>query len=201
MKIKSLLISTTVILTVAIATLFAPGCNQIENLSNSGSQLLVDLIVGKDLEGNLDSTVIFSDVITTSGTVFNDNGTVTLTAKMLNPMAETPTHYHDIIIEQIDVEYSRADGLSVQGVDIPFHFSQKVSARIPIDKTVDVAFVVVQHNAKSEMPLVGLKNMGQEHILKLEAKITIHGKDASGTRIEPAVGYISIWCANFGDED
>lgn len=88
-----------------------------------------------------------------------------------------------------------------QGVDIPFSFSQKVHVVVPIAETVDLPFILVQHNAKLESPLVELINLSQEKILKLEVKCTFHSIDVAGYRLEPTVGTISVWCANFGDEN
>ena len=70
---------------------------------------------------------------------------------------------------------------------------------VPIQETITLHFVLVQHLAKLESPLVELVGLGQEKVLKLEAKITIHGKDVGGHRIAPAVGAVSVWISNFGD--
>jgi hypothetical protein len=204
MKIKSLLISITAIMMLVSSVVYFTGCNKLENVTNSSSKLIVDLITGRDLLGNEESTTVFSDVITSSGSVFNDVGTATLSAVVLNPTQASGTFYQDIIVDQIDIEYSRTDrtdGSNIEGVDVPFSFSQKVNARILVGASIELGFVLVQHVAKRESPLVELILSGQEHVLKLEAKITFHGKDVAGNRVEPAVGYISVWCANFADED
>lgn len=201
MKMKTFLKITPVLALAGYLLLFFPGCNAIENLSNSGSKLIVNLITGSDIEGEAGSTTAFSDVLTSSGSIFNDTGTVTLSAVLLDPNQAVGTAYQDVIVDQIDVEYTRSDGLSVEGKDVPYAFSQKIAARVAIGETVEVGFVLVQHNAKLEPPLVELVNLGQEHILKLEARITVHAKDVAGNRLEAAVGSISVWCANFGDDN
>jgi len=201
MKIKSLLISITAIMMLVSSVVYFSGCNKLENLTNSSSKLIVDLITGTDLLGNTESTTVFSDVLTTSGSVFNDTATATLSAVVLDPTQASGTFYQDIIVDQIDIEYSRSEGLNIEGVDVPFSFSQKVNARILVGASIELGFVLVQHVAKVESPLVELISYGQEHVLKLEAKITFHGKDVAGNRVEPAVGSISVWCANFADED
>ena len=63
MRIKSILMA--VFLTVIL--LDFPACNKLENLSESGSALIVTLITGTDLQGNPGSNTIFSDVITSTG--------------------------------------------------------------------------------------------------------------------------------------
>jgi len=204
MKIKSLLISVSAAVMLISTAFYFSGCNKLENMTTSSSKLVVDLITGKDLLGNEESTTVFSDVITTSGTVYNDAATATLSNEILDPNKTTGTFYQDIIVDQIDIEYSRSDrsdSQNLQGVDVPYSFSQKVNARVPTGETITLGFVLVQHVAKIESPLVEMIGFGQEHVLKLEAKITFHGKDIAGRRVEPAVGYISLWCANFGDED
>lgn len=196
MRIKWTLM--TIFLTVIL--LCSPACNKLENLTGSASKLIVILITGTDSQGNEDVTTIFSDVLTSSGSIFNDTGTATLTTVLMDPTQTTGSYYQDIIVDQVDVEYTRSDMPEAQqGVDIPFGFSQKVYARVAIGETVELPFVLVQHNAKLESPLVELVNINQEKILKMEAKCTFYGKDVAGTRIAPVVGSVSIWFANFAD--
>ena len=188
----------TIFLTVILLNF--PACNKLENYSNSASKLIVIIITGADLDGTTGSTTIFSDVLTSSGGIFNDTGTATLTALLLDPNQTTGSFYQDIIVDQIDVKYTRSEiPDAVQGVDVPFFFSQKVYARVSLDETVDLPFVLVQHNAKLESPLVDLINVGQEKILKMEAECTFFGKDVAGNRIAPVAATVSIWFANFAD--
>lgn len=201
MKIRSL-VGIPFILILSFILIYMSGCNAVENVSQSVSILIIEAITGADLEGNPDSTTVFSDVITTSGTVFNDNGTASLSSELINPGQVESTYYHDIIVDQIDIEYTRSDGLTGQGVDVPYSFSQRVNLRVPIGEGVfRLSFILIQHTAKMESPLVELINVGQEHVLKLEAHITFHGRDLGGHRIDPVTGTISVWCSNFGDDD
>lgn len=190
----------TILLTLILINI--PACNKLEDLTTSGSALIVTLISGEDLEGNDGSTTIFSDVLTTSGGIFNDTATASLTAVVLDPEQTTGTFYQDIVVDQIDVQYTRADMPNArEGVDVPFGFTQGVYARVVIGETVDLPFVLVQHVAKLESPLVELINISQEKILKMEAICTFYGKDVGGHRIAPVVGRVSVWFANFSDED
>jgi len=199
--VRSLLISGVLaVFLLAFISIGFSGCNKLEEITTSGSKLIIDLITGTDSRGESETTTIFSDVIT-DGTIIDDYATITLSAVVLNPDVPAGTFYQDIMVEQIDVEFSRSDGLNVQGVDVPYSFSQKITARVqPGGLKVILSFVLIQNTAKVESPLVELVTLGQEHILKLEAKITVHGKDVAGNRVEPAVGYVSVWCANFVDE-
>jgi len=191
----------SIMLSVSVlAVLSFSGCNALENATTSGSKLILISLTGNDLAGQVGSTIIFSDVAEANGGTINDNAVAEVTAALLDPFQEAGTFYQAIFVDQIDVEYSRSDGRNIQGVDVPFAFSQKVSVTIEISGTAEIPFVIVQHNAKSESPLVNLFN-GLGGVLKLEAKITIHGKDLGEHRIQPVVGHISIYCANYADEE
>ncbi|MGE5341516.1 MAG: hypothetical protein ACM3SY_08535 [Candidatus Omnitrophota bacterium] len=198
--IKKLGICVSIIIALVLCMMHFSGCNTIENVTNSGSRLIVMDIVGTDLTGNQKSHTIFSDVATDEGSIANDPATVSLSAQLLDPLDSSATYYQDITVDQIDVEFSRSDGLNVQGKDVPYSFSQKCSVVVPIREIVALDFVLISHNAKLESPLVELLAPSKE-ILKLEAKITVHGKDGAGRRVQPAVGYISVWCSNFADPE
>jgi hypothetical protein len=197
MKWNGLKISILIILVVVGFS----RCNIFESGSTSNSMLVLESITGTDLFGNDDSAVIFSDV-ETNGSVFNDRATAAIQALPIDPTLdlETTTYYYNVIVDQIDVEYSRSDGLNQEGRDVPFGFSQKLNIQVNLFESYSIGFVIVQHVAKIEPPLIDLVNYGDENILKLEAKVTIHGTDLGGHRVAPVVGYISIWCANFADE-
>lgn len=188
----------TLLLCLILGVIFFSGCNAVENGSTSGTKLYVISITGNDLEGNPGSQVIYSDVIT-GGSVINTTGIVEVDAILLDPGA-TPTSYQDVIIDQVDITYSRADGLSVEGKDIPRSFSVKTSQMVRVSETsTSFAVELVRHNAKLEAPLADLVNYGGATILKLEANLTIHSKDTAGHRLAPVKASVSIECANFAD--
>ncbi len=197
-KLFSLLIISLI---TSLTVIMSGGCNKIENLSNSGSILIVDLITGRGLDGQDGSTTVFSDV-ETKGVIYNDNATATLRAELMNPGATAVTHYQDIIVDQIDISYTRSDRPNaVEGKDVPYGFSQRVNFLVEVASSADYGFVLIQHTAKIESPLVELIPGGAEKILKLEANMTIYGKDLSGKRVAPVNTSISVWCANFADEE
>lgn len=196
-KLLSLLIISLIMTLAVIMT----GCNNIENLSNSGSMLIVDTITGTDLQGEEGSTTIFSDVLA-DGTVFNDTAVASLRSELISNLPTRPTVYQDVIVDQIDISYSRADKVNpIEGKDVPYGFSQKVNFLVPISTISEYSFVLIQHTAKLESPLVELLSYGQEKVLKLEANITFYGKDTGGKRVAPAKASVSIWCADFGGSD
>jgi len=179
---------------------FYSGCNSVENLTTSSTKIILSSITGSDIGGAEGSTAVFSDV-SKDGTIINDLATVAISAVPLNPMQEESTYYQDVIVDQVDVEYSRTEnGRNVQGIDVPFSFSQKVNLLVQVGKSEDLNFVVIQHVAKLESPLIELNTpTNQEKVLKLEAKITIYARDVAGNRLEPVSGTISVWCSNFAD--
>ncbi len=195
-----------ILLIIAIMVfLVLPSCNKLENETTSSSVLLINSITGDDLDGTEGSTTIFIDVVQVnedgSMTIYNDNGVAELTTMLLDPYVDigsNSTYYQNIIVDQIDIEYTRADGLSDED-DVIYSFSQKISFMIPVGETMSLPFVLVQHVAKLESPLVELVGLGQEKVLKLEAKVTIHGIDVGGHRVAPAIGTVSVWISNFGD--
>jgi hypothetical protein len=177
------------------------GCNNIENLSNSASMLIVDYITGTDLSGEDGSTTIFSDVWDFELGVVNDNATAQLRAELISAIPKQPSPYQDIVIDQIDIIYSRSDMVNpIQGKDVPYSFSQKVNFIVQIGDSPQYSFVLIQHTAKLESPLVELRYLGDEKILKLEANITFYGKDLAGNRIAPVKTAVSVWCGEFGDD-
>ena len=169
-------------------------CNIFESGSTSNTILIINSITDKDNELPIFSNVAY---------LINTLAEAELTAMPIDPFMDcgTATYYYSVIVDQIDVEYSRSDGLSQEGRDIPFSFSQKVYTKVDCDATVELPFNIIQHVAKLEPPLVDLVDYGEEEFLKLEAKVTFHGTDLGGHRIEPVTAVVSIWCGNFGEEE
>jgi len=189
------------ILGLIIVVLLLAGCSAVENDSTSGTMLQIVSLTGNDLDGNEGSTTVFSDVYT-ADSIINDNGVADIRALPLDPLldAKQVTPYMDVLIDQIDVEFKRTDGRNVEGVDVPYRFTQPISMLAPINKETKMPFVLIRHVAKLEAPLLALREViSQGVVLQLVAKVTIHGKDTGGHRVAPVTGYISVWCSNFAD--
>ena len=184
---------------VIVLSLFI-SCNVFENETNSSARLLVLGITVRDLQGTTGSTTVFSDV-ETNGSIINDTATAELTAVLLDPNAADPSYYQNVVVDLIRIRYSRSDGLAVEGEDVPYSFDQEVNQVIEIGVPLNLGFVLIQHTAKLESPLVELISLGQEKILKLEVEITFYSKDLAGNRLEPVTGSISVWCSNFADTE
>ncbi|MCX6556311.1 MAG: hypothetical protein NTW95_02605 [Candidatus Aminicenantes bacterium] len=183
-----------------IVALVMAACNAVENDSTSGSMLEIVSLTGKDLEGKEGSTTVFSDVIF-NGSIINDNGSAEVKAAPLDPfLPDTEiTSYMSVMVDQIDVEFRRTDGRNIEGVDVPYHFTQPVSMLVSLAASVKIPFVLIRHVAKLEAPLLALRDQSQEFFLELVAVVTIHGKDLGGHRVAPVTGYITVWCGNFPD--
>jgi hypothetical protein len=188
-----------------IALLVMAGCVAKENDSTSASFLVLKSLTGKDLSGTDGSTTVFSDV-SIDNSIINDNGVASVTTLTYNPLEDSEEHditfYMNVIVDQIDVEFMRTDGQNVEGVDVPYRFTQPMTMLVPVDGIVDIPFVLISHLAKLEAPLLALREVpSREFILKLVAKVTLHGKDLGGHRVVPVSGYLSVWCANFADAE
>jgi len=193
---------TRAALPLMLLALLVAGCNKLERDTTAASYLVVTSITGNDIEGNPGSTTIFSDVVTGAGGIFNDSCLAVMEAHAFDPFDANLTTYKDIIVERVDIEFTRTDGLNTQGVDVPYSFSQEVNVLVVSEgQSSDLAFVIITHNAKLEPPLVGLSNLGAEKILKLDAHCTFYGRTVSGHEIAPVTHTVSVWCANFADTE
>lgn len=189
------------LLVLVIAAIMLGSCLARENDSTSGSFLVIGNLTGNDQSGKAGSQTAYCDVIT-NGSIFNDLGVATVYAQIFNPVeGENYSYYNGVIVDQIDVEYKRTDGRNVEGVDVPYHFSQPINVLVEIGDQIEIPFVLVRHVAKLEPPLISLREFNEEVVLQLVAKITLHGKDISGHRVAPVSANITVWCANFADSE
>jgi hypothetical protein len=174
---------------------FLFSCNAIENDSVSASMLEIGSITGPD-----DKVPVFSSVAIN----INDLGEVSVNAKPINPMADKTsfTPYMDVLIDQIDVEFRRTDGRNVEGVDVPYSFTQPMSSLVTINGNASIPFMLIRHVAKLEAPLLALREFfNQGKVLELVAVVTLHGKDLGGHRVAPVTGYLTVWCSNVFESD
>jgi hypothetical protein len=189
-------------LALGIMVLLLTGCVAKENDSTSGSFLVINSLTGNDLKGDPGSTTVFSDV-DSAGSIINDNGVAEVSALIYNPLTDTDvSYYNNVIVDQIDVEFKRTDGRNVEGVDVPYRFTQPMNWLVEVDNVAEIPFILIRHVAKLEAPLLALKEApSQGFVLQLVAIVTIHGKDLGGHRVAPVSGYISVWCSNFADPE
>jgi hypothetical protein len=173
-------------------------CNPIEDDSRSASMLRVENILGSDAQGR-SGNFLQSDVVLSSGTIKADSATATLRAETLDPDPLLGTSlYNDIVVTRYLVSYSRTDGKSVPGVDVPYPFEGSMSTVVKAGSTASVSFVIVREVAKMEPPLIRLVDIGAEQVLTCTAKIEFYGHDTANRTVK-ATGYLTIYFANYAD--
>ena len=175
-------------------------CNPIEDDSRSASMLLVDNVLGTDAEGK-SGNYLQSDVVLSSGTIKADTATATLRAETLDPdplLGTSP--YNDLVVTRYLVSYTRTDGRNVPGVDVPYPFEGSMSTVVKAGSTASVSFIIVREVAKLEPPLLRLVDLGAEVVLACTAKIEFYGHDTTNRTVK-ATGYLTIYFANYADEE
>jgi hypothetical protein len=192
------------LLAILPAICFFISCNAVENETDSSSILIVENIMGQDLEDNeanfLQSDVLYQDPTTGAETIHADIATATLRTKLLNPLSVTgPSQYNDIMLDRYVVTYFRSDGNNTEGVDVPYSFEGHISVNIPVDSEVGVSFVIVREVAKLEPPLVNLQAARDAGVLQVHAKVEFFGHDMANKNIK-ATGYLDVFFANYANE-
>jgi hypothetical protein len=165
----------------------------------SNSILLVASITGyTDGGGAADflESDVFEDV---DLTYVADIITATLEAKMKSPeeIPPGPSYLNRINIHSYDVSYTYVDSnmSPVPSPNAPATFTGRLSHQVDIDGSVDIAFVVVRAQAKTEVPLINVSGL---NTMQVVARITFYGEDIAGKPIE-ATGYLTIYFANYAD--
>jgi hypothetical protein len=133
-------------------------------------------------------------------TVYSDSGVVTLSLALKDigaaGAALTPTTNNQVTINRVHIEYIRADGRNMPGVDVPYPFDGAVTGTVPATGQVQLGFEIVRHVAKEESPLVQL--VDNPSIITTIARVTFYGHDAVGNELN-VMGQIQIDFGNFGD--
>jgi|WetSurMetagenome_2_1015567.scaffolds.fasta_scaffold271710_2 hypothetical protein len=199
-KIKT----TKILMIVAIlpTILMLSGCNPLEKQSKSTSFIIVENILSSDVSGQ-ETNFLQSDVVRVNAgggtTVFADQAKATLRATMYDPAPILdPTQYNDIILDRYIVSYSRTDGKSRQGIDVPYTFEGSLTQLLKIGTSTSVSFVVVREVAKLELPLLDLVANRAEGVIEMTATIDFYGHDMINHTVK-ATGYLTIFFANYAD--
>jgi hypothetical protein len=191
------------ILVSLTAVMLLTSCNPVENDTTSASLLVVQDISGKDVDGNdanfLQSDVLYVDPSSGAETIFADIATATLMVELVNPLsAAGPSQYNSVKVERYVVSYMRADGLSTEGVDVPYSFEGYLTVVIDAGGAVGIPFVIVREVAKAEPPLVGLSEGRDVGVLEVQAKVEFYGQDLTNREVK-ATGYLTIFFANYAN--
>jgi hypothetical protein len=206
----------TIVWFLGLAAAVAAGtsCGSVVRQSSSPVYLVIDTLGG--IRGGSSTTTatsfLLSDVITNvtspapctttvpCPTIFNDPGSVTLRAPLKDIGTSTtllaPTTNNEVTVNRYHVKYIRADGRNVPGVDVPFEFDGASTGTVPANGTLTLGFELVRSAAKSESPLVQLRN--NPDVITTIAEVTFYGKDRVGNDVS-VVGHIQVNFANFGD--
>ncbi len=199
---------------VALSALVAlsASCGEVSRQGRSPVQIVVQGLTAAsgatpgDMSGTLQSDVIIlitEDPCTLQSpcpTIVNDVGEASLALILKNPGGSPsgPSELNQVTINRYRVEYRRADGRNVPGVDVPYPFDSGVTFTIPNDGEVSAGFQIVRHTAKEEAPLRALRFNGS--IISTIATVTFYGHDQTGHEIS-ASGTIGIDFGDFADPD
>ena len=188
--------------TALTLTILSSGCGDLTRQGTGSSYLIVSsLQASSGAEPGTFGSTLNSDVVTVVdgvSTIFNDLGQVTLRLAMKDagsPTPSQPTANNFITINRYHVQFVRADGRNVEGVDVPYAFDGAFTGTVT-DSELTAGFELVRHIAKTEAPLAGLaRNIT---IISTIAKITFYGRDQTGREVS-VDGQLLVSFGNFGD--
>jgi hypothetical protein len=165
-------------------------------------------LVIRNLEWN-DQNTVLSDVRNTSDPcsitapcTFNDMATAEFILQLrdigspANP--SEPSGLNQVTINRYHVNYRRADGHNVPGVDVPYAFDSAFTITVPMTGSQEGAFEIVRHSAKLEAPLRGLG--ANADIISTIAEVTFYGRDLAGNDVS-VTGYIGVNFGEFADDN
>ncbi len=183
------------ILAVSVLSLMLFSCNPVEKETDSGSFLIIEKITGKDNLGN-DSMIVFSDVMTNEQ-VYSDFVTVTMQTATLDPNPIMGvSQYSDIMLTNYVVTYTRSDGATGEGTDVPYHFESTISLLVPVGSSVSFPLIIVKDAAKNQAPLNALVDTAV--VLECQATIEFIGHDLRNRGVRQ-IGQITVRFADFPD--
>jgi hypothetical protein len=188
---------------LAAAVLLVPGCNPVENASQSATLLRIVSLTGKDL-ANQDVNFLLSDVLyvspeTGAQSWIADTAKATFSAELYDPKSISGSSlYNDVLLTRYVVTFQRADGKSAQGVDVPYSFEGAMSVQVPIGQATSASFIIVREVAKQEPPLLNLKDGLAGDGLYVTAKVDFYGHDGANKMVK-ATGYLPVTFANYGN--
>jgi len=105
---------------------------------------------------------------------------------------------NDVILRRYTVRYYRADGRSIEGVDVPYSISGEMNSIVVENGIIITSIIVVRHQAKLESPLQRLVGAGGQDIVTMAAEITLYGETISGRTVS-VTGRLEIVFADFAD--
>jgi hypothetical protein len=199
MKTASVILRVSLVLAAAFLLL---SCNALENKTESASLLIVENLMGTNLDGDevnyLQSDVLIQDSETGAESIKADAAVATFQVTLLDPNPGAASSiYSDVQLNRYVVTFSQPNGNNIEGRDVPYSFEGSMSSLIRVGTSADVAFIIVREVAKLEPPLASLRD-GMD-VLQVTAKVTFYGKDMAGKSVK-ASGTLTIFFANYANE-
>lgn len=192
-----------VLVALAAASATTAGCSKTVREGQSPAYLVLQRLeasAGSDQNSSTFTTVLRSDV-RTKGSIYEDNGSVTLRLALKDVTNPTgPTANNLITLNRYRVEFRRTDGRNTPGEEVPYAFEGAMSMTVSETPTSGV-FTLVRAQAKLEKPLVTLVGYnGGALIISTIADITFFGKDQTGRDVTVS-GSISVNFADWADPE
>jgi hypothetical protein len=185
-------------------------CGNVVRSGRSPVYLVVDSVTGTSGATKDTGIPLYSDVITNvtspppcsqtspCATVFADTATASMRAELKDITSTTgPSPYNDVTINRVHINYTRADGRSTPGVDVPYAWDAAATGTIRGGGSGSIVFEIVRHAAKEESPLVQLINSAT--IINTIAELTFYGRDQAGNEVT-ASATLQVNFGNFGDK-
>jgi len=144
-------------------------------------------------------TPITSDVRISNGTVCPDFATLRVENHQKNPLNTDASFRGDIVLERYDVRYIRSDGLSTEGVDVPFRITGNVAQEIQAANSATLNLEIVRRQAKLEAPLKNLIALGGGQVVTMFAEVTVHARSTVQQTTNAATARVQIDFADFVD--
>ena len=190
------------LIVVAGATIFVGGCSSTVRTGQASSYMILQRLEGASgaEAGAQFQSVLRSDVLT-KGTIFEDNGRVTLSLAMKDVTNPTgPTSNNVITLNRYRVEYRRTDGRNTPGEEVPYAFEGAMGLTVG-EQAVSAVFTLVRAQAKLEKPLITMVGGNNGALLiSTIADVTFFGKDQTGRDVT-VTGSMSINFADWADPD
>jgi hypothetical protein len=197
------------VIVVTLALLAGPSCGPLTESGRSASYMIIDDLRGASgAEPTKLANALSSDVMTCSGEgesrscgIFQDPGEVVIRLGLKDPgtpqAPNTPTIINYITVTHYKVVYTRTDGRSTPGVDVPYPIEGGTTFT-SLGGIVSGTFVLVRAQAKMEAPLLALVGSGGAISIATTAEVTFYGHDQTGIPVS-ATGYISVTFSDWAD--
>jgi hypothetical protein len=177
---------------LVLGALAASGC--VPDWAKQGESPNVLLMTGIN-----SGSPISSDVRISTGSVCADFVSVRVENHLKNPLNTDASFRSDIVIERYDVRYIRSDGLSTEGVDVPFRITGNVAQEIQASNSAVLNLEVVRRQAKLEPPLKNLQALGGAQVVTMFAEVTLHARSTVQQTTNSATARLQIDFADFAD--